>query len=144
MAEKLTRRQIAEAATISAQAPRQLRNAPVDRTFELPGILYAATVGLFLGYVAIMGWGFAHPEMILPVAIFAIFIVAGFGVPAIWTRLAPDSPARAKSWSRFVAEGIDTATGPLDAKAASVQVVILPVLIFGWGVAVVSIAALAR
>lgn len=141
MAELLNRELLAEQADIHAQVPVR---APyqVERTFELPTGLYAATVGLFLGYIAIMGVGFAHREMILPVAIFAIFVIAGFGVPAIWTRLAPEAKAKAKSWTRFQHEGIMTATGRSSARDATVQVLILPVLIFLWGIAVVMIAAL--
>ena len=86
--------------------------------------------------------GFANPEMVLPVAIFAVFVVAGFGVPAMWTRLAPGTRSRALSWERFRREGIITAYGPVSARDASVQVLILPVLIFLWGVFTVTIAAL--
>lgn len=139
MVEQFTREQIADKATIHINPP--VRHE-VNRTFELPTRLYAATVGLFLAYVALMGAGFAHPEMILPVAIFAMFITAGFGVPAIWTRLAPDTAPRAMTWKRFVREGIITATGRTTARDACVQVLILPVLIFLWGVAAVTIAAL--
>lgn len=142
MAEKLTREQIAEAADVQAAPPRYIRNAPLDRSFELPTGLYAVTVGLFLAYIALMSVGFAHPEMLIPAAIFAIFVVAGFGVPAIWTRLAPDNPVKAKTWARFRREGIMTAYGCTTARDATVQVLILPVLIFLWGAVVVTIAAL--
>jgi len=143
MAEKLTRQFIAEKAIVH-EAPVLPAATPVDRTFELPTRLYAATVGLFLAYIALMGAGFAHPEMILPVAIFAVFIIAGFGVPALWVRLQPDSGRKAIGWDKFRAEGIMTLTGRCKARDATVQVLILPVLIFAWGVAVVTIAALVR
>ncbi|RJY08010.1 hypothetical protein [Aurantiacibacter aquimixticola] len=142
MAEQLTREQIAEAADIHVVPPRYIRNAPIDRTFELPTRLYVATVGLFLAYIALMAKGFAHPEMVLPAAIFVLFVVAGFGVPGIWTRLAPENPARATSWARFKQDGIMTPFGRTSARDATVQVLILPVLIFLWGVIAVTIAAL--
>ncbi len=141
MAEQLTREQIAEAARIHAVPPRP-RTDPVDRTFELPKGLYVATVGLFLAYIALMGWGFAHPEMAIPVAIFAVFVIAGFGVPTIWTRLAPATRSKPLSWARFRQEGIVTAYGRTSGRDATVQVLILPVLIFLWGVIAVTIAAL--
>ena len=143
MAEKLNRQQVAEKAIIHTEAVL-CQSTTVDRSFELPTGLYVATVGLFLGYLAVMGFGFAHPEMILPMAIFTFFIVAGFGVPTLWVRMKPDSGQRALSWSRFAREGIDTLSGRLDAKAASVQVLILPALIFLWGIAMVTIAAVVR
>ena len=117
MAEKLTRSAIAAKAIVHAE-PALRVPTQVDRSFELPTALYGATVGLFLGYLAIMGLGFAHPEMILPMAIFTLFIVAGFGVPALWVRMNPDSGQQALSWSRFKRDGIQTLTGRLDATAA--------------------------
>ncbi len=139
MVEQLTRAKIAQQADIR-EAPRVI--APTDRTFELPTGLYVATVALFLGFIGTMAIGFRNPEMILPVAIFALFVVAGFGVPAIWTQLAPTTPSRAKTWSRFQQDGIMTAYGRTTARDATVQVLILPVLIFAWGLACVTIAAL--
>ena len=46
------------------------------------------------------------------------------------------------SWSRFQAHGVRTLYGHSKAGDATVQVLILPVLIFAWGIAVVTIAAL--
>ena len=145
MAEKLTREFIARQAIVHDTLPPLAREPHiVDRTFELPRGLYVATVGLFLGFVAVTALGFANPEMILPAAIFAIFIVAGFGVPAIWTRMEPQAPARAMTWQRFRREGISTLTGHNTAAQATVQVLILPALILVWGIATVMIAALVR
>lgn len=143
MAEKLNRIEVAEKAIIHSEAALR-EPTRVDRSFELPTALYAITVGLFLAYLGVMGFGFRHPEMILPMTIFVFFIVAGFGVPALWVKMKPDNAQRAMSWSRFVHEGIDTLTGRLDAKAATVQVLILPALIFLWGVVTVTIAAIVR
>jgi len=142
MVQMLTREQIAEQAIIHAVAPAAIRNAALDRSFELPSVLYAITAGLFLAFIGIMAAGFAHPEMILPTAIFALFIIAFFAVPAIWVRMQPENPVRAMSWARFQAKGIQTATGLVDARAATAQVLILPVLIVLWGVAAVTIAAI--
>lgn len=144
MAQKLSLQAIADSAIIHAAPPAPIRNAPVDRTFELPTRLYAATVAMFLAYIGIMGAGFAHPEMAIPLAIFALFIVAGFGVPMLWTLLAPENPVRAMSWERFRRDGIMTAFGRTTASDATVQVLILPTLILAWGVAAVIIAALVR
>ena len=141
MAQLLTREEVAQQADIHAQVPTKAAHE-VDRTFELPTGLYATTVGLFLAYLGLMAVGFAHRELIIPMVIFAFFIVAGFGIPAIWTMLAPEARSKPKSWSRFQAEGIMTAYGRTSARDATVQVLILPVLIFLWGIAAVTIAAL--
>lgn len=142
MAEQLTRAQIANAADVHNAPPAQTRNAPVDRTFELPKGLYIATVGLYLGFIALLGVSFAAPAMIIPIALFALIVVAGFGVPTVWTRLAPDTLVKPKTWARFKQDGIMTASGRTSARDATVQVLILPVLIFIWGVVAVTIAAL--
>jgi len=142
MVQMLTREQIAEQAIIHAAAPAYIRNAPLDRSFELPTVLYAATAGLFLAFIGIMATGFAHPEMIIPTAIFALFIAAFFAVPAVWVRMQPENTVKAMSWARFKAQGIQTAYGHVEAGAASAQVLVLPVLIVMWGVAAVTIAAI--
>ena len=114
----------------------------VDRTFELPRALYGATVALYLGFLAIMAMGMSSPGLIIPMAIFALFIVAGFGVPALWTRIAPASRSQPLRWASFQGNGIVTNTGRLAARDATIQMLILPVLIVCWGLACVTIAAI--
>ncbi len=113
----------------------------VDRTFELPRRLYGATVALYLGFLGIMAAGLSSEGLIIPMAIFVLFVIAGFGVPALWTRLNPQSKSRAMSWSKFKERGEMTYTGRLSARDAAIQMLILPVLIVFWGLAVVMIAA---
>jgi hypothetical protein len=115
-----------------------------DRTFELPVRLHVITAALYLGFVAVMGLGFANPEMVIPLAIFGLFIAAFFGVPALWARMNPPTASRALRWSEFRRDGIASWTGRLTARDASVQVLILPVLILCWGIACVVIAAVVR
>lgn len=140
MSRKFTREQLAARAEI-VTVP-QADETVVDRTFGLPRRLYALTVALYLGFVLILGAGFGNPEMAIPVAIFVLFIVAGFGVPALWTRIGPDHASRPLAWSRFAGEGIMTLTGRVTARDAVAQVLILPVLIFLWATTVLVIAAL--
>ena len=64
-----------------------------------------------------------------------------FATPAMWMRMKPEHPQRLTSWSRFRRQGIMTAYGHSTAGAATIQVLILPALIFLWGIAVVTIAA---
>ena len=73
--------------------------------------------------------------------LFAIFIVAGFGVPTIWTRLAPQSGQRPLELGQLMRQGIATNTGRLRGRDAVVQMMILPVLILAWGIAIVAIVA---
>lgn len=140
MAELVSREQLARTADIRTEAPRAPTS--VDRTFELPKGLYVATVGLYLGFIAMLAVTFAHPELTILAVIFGFSVIAGFGLPLVWTRLAPETVSKNKTWARFQHEGVMTASGRATARDASVQVLILPVLIFLWGVSVVVIAAL--
>ncbi|ANY20152.1 hypothetical protein A6F68_01639 [Tsuneonella dongtanensis] len=139
MSRHLTREIVAEAATVRTEL---LHPVTVDRTFELPRGLYLSTVGLYLGFLAVMAFGMGSPELIIPMVIFAFFIVAGFAIPAIWTRMRPNNPAGPLDWNRFRSKGVMTATGRLSAGEATAQMLVLPVLIFAWGIVCVTIAAL--
>lgn len=140
MSKHFTRELVAQQAAI-VDSPGIAHDA--DRSFELPKGLYFATVALYLGFLAVMAAGLSTPGLIIPMAIFTLFIVAGFGLPAIWTRLAPGHRAGNMSWGKLVSQGIATHTGRVSAGDAAAQVLILPALIFCWGVAMVTVVALA-
>ena len=114
-----------------------------DRNFGLPTALYGATVAGYLGFLLLVGSAFANPVLAIPMAIFVVFIIAGFGIPAIWTRLAGNA-SEPQTLGEFEARGIQTATGRLAAKDATIQVLILPVLLVVWGLTLAVIAALVR
>jgi len=122
-------------------APRHQVEA--DRNFGLPTAIYGATVAGYLGFLLVVGSAFANPVLAIPMAIFVVFIIAGFGVPAIWTRLAGNT-SEPQTLGEFEARGIQTHTGRLAAKDVSIQVLILPVLLVVWGLAVAVIAAVVR
>ncbi|MGB3807140.1 MAG: hypothetical protein WA936_08070 [Erythrobacter sp.] len=130
---------IAAPAVARPNAPRH--QVEIDRNFELPTGLFGATVALYLGFLAVMFAGFGNPGLVIPMAIFALFIVAGFGVPALWVRLR-DNDSAPMTAARFKADGIVTHTGRLAPRDAAIQMLILPTLIVGWGCTVVVIAAL--
>ena len=113
-----------------------------DPNFEMPTGLYGASAALMLGFVAVASIGFATPGLIIPIGIIVFFLGMFFAIPALFVRTAPKDSPRALSWSELIEDGIDTATGPTSAREAAVLVLILPLLIFCWGVAVVAIAAL--
>lgn len=143
MVERLTREQIAEHAIVH-EAPVLRVPTTVDRNFELPAALYLGTAGCYFAFLGVMAAGFGNPALILPMAIFVVFIAMAFAVPAMWMRMKPDHPQRLTSWDRFRRQGIMTAFGRSGANAAAIQVLILPVLILLWGFVVVTIAAFVR
>ncbi len=135
---------IVEAPDVGARMPRH--QVEVDRNFELPTSLFVATAGCYLAFLAITGIAFATPTLGIPMAIFALFIVAAFGVPTIWTRLKKNglesNDTSPMTLGQFDSKGIMTNTGRLAPRDAAIQVLILPVLIVLWGLAAVTIAAL--
>jgi hypothetical protein len=114
----------------------------VDRSFGLPTSLHIATVGLYFAFLAVMAIGFQTREMALVIAICVIYVVMAFGVPTMWVRMKPDHNSRTMDGFDYRENGIITHTGVTKAKDATAQVLILPVLIFFWGVATVAIATL--
>jgi hypothetical protein len=145
MAEVLTRQTVAARATIHHELPvAQARpRTEVDRTFGLPTALFVATGTLYFAFIGVMAIGFGNPGLIVPMTIMAVFLGMFFGVPALWVRMGPGANrSHAKSWSRFLSEGVQTNTGHLGAGEAAVQVLILPVLILVWGLGTATIAAL--
>ena len=123
----------------AAVAPRS--QVESDRNFELPTGLYAATAGLYLAFIAVMFAGLGNPALVIPMVIFAVFIVAAFGVPAIWVRLK-GNVSKPLTSGVFAKKGIMTNTGRLAARDATIQMLILPILIVLWGVAAITIAAI--
>lgn len=139
MTTLLTERNLQDAVIYTDFNPE--RRAFVTRHFDLPVALHGMTVGLYLAFLGVMALAFQTDEMILPMAIFVIYIAMAFGVPAMWARMKPDHDDRAMGWDSFMRDGIVCATGRLSAGEAIGQVLILPVLILGWGVAIAVIAA---
>ena len=144
MAQMLDRAALNAQADVHDAVPVAAAAHEVDRTFELPAGLYGTVVACYLAFLATTATAFGNTELILPMAVFVFFILAGFGVPTIWAKLSPETASRAKSWVRFQRDGIKTLTGHNTAGEAAVQVLILPVLLVVWGLAVVTIAALVR
>jgi hypothetical protein len=136
-----TQEQFAEALVAKRATPFEVQ---VERSFDLPPVLHAATVGLYLGFLGVMAFAFQDRGLIIPMAIFVMYIVMAFGVPAIWVRIKPSHASKPLGWSEFARAGINTYTGNMSAKDATGQVLILPVLILGWGLAIAVIAAAVR
>lgn len=141
MSKNLPRELIAEKAKL-VEAPKQRHE--VDRSFELPKGLYGATVALYLGFLAVMAVGLSTPGLIIPMVIFAFTIVAGFMLPAVWSKMEPHNPVRQLSWSQLRFKGVSTFTGHVAARDVAAQVLVLPALVFFWGVTCVIIAGVVR
>lgn len=139
---QLVQDQVASGKARIVDAPAQPGTTPeCDRSFGLPKEVYIATVAGYLGFLAIMAGAFMNPVLVIPMVIFTFFIVAGFGVPTIWTRMKGND-SKPLSMGQFENDGIMTLTGRLSPREAAVQVLILPILVVLWACAVVVIAAL--
>ena len=114
----------------------------VDRSFQLPKGLFVATGALFFAFLGVMTLGFSAPGLVVPLAICAVFLGMFFGVAAVFVRADPEASRKMMTWAVFRRDGIATYTGPMSARDATVQMMVLPVLILLWGFAVVTIAAM--
>lgn len=126
-------------------APHTIANAPrhqveIDRSFELPSALFAASVACYLGFLGIMLASFSAPQLAIPMVIIAGVVLAAFGVPAIWVRLKGNT-SQPMTMGRFRLNGIMTHTGRCSARDASIQMLLLPALVVAWGCAIAIIAA---
>lgn len=118
------------------------RAVEVDRTFELPGVLFGLTFACYFGFLAVMAVGLATPRLAIPLGICAFLLIMAFGVPQRWAKMKPHSSARSLTWSRFMQSGIRTGSGPLTGPEAMAQVLLLPGLILFWGIYAVAVFAL--
>lgn len=125
---------------IANVTPMPQRAQAAGHVFDLPPVLHGATVLCYFGFLGIMAAAFGSIEMVIPFAIFFLFVAMGFAVPAMWARIAPPT-GRVPDWADFRRAGIQCATGHLSAEGAICQVMILPVLILLWGAIVAIIAA---
>lgn len=140
MSMRMTRDEAAEKALVHPEQEGAV-SVTVDRAFHMPPVLYAVTVGAYLGFLAVMFAAFGNPHLVIPMVIFAVSIIGGFGIPCVWATMKPDTGHRSIDWGRFRGKGIQTLTGPLAAGEAAAQVLTLPILIFFWGLAVLVIAS---
>ncbi len=120
-------------------SPPMLRSCQ-DHNFELPAALYATIVALLVGFLVILAAGFANPGLVVPMAINAIFLTAFFGIPILFVRAAHDEE-RSLGWSEFMERGIETATGHCSGRDATMLVLMLPLFIFCWAIAIIVIVA---
>ena len=137
MSEHVTQAQLSSVAHVAA-APAQTK---VNRTFELPPALYGITVACYLGFLAVTSLLFMNGELVLPMAAFVVSIVGGFGLGYKWVAMNPGNDTPTMTMGQFANRGIQTLSGRLTAAEASAQVLILPVLLFAWGLAIAVIYA---
>jgi len=119
-----------------------MQRACTDQNFGLPTGLYVAMVAMFAGFVGALALVLHGGH--LAVAFGAIFAFIGiyFGVPFLFPKMAGSSGAKAPSWDEFSDRGIVTATGHTNAREAAILVLLLPSLIFCFGLAVAILWAL--
>lgn len=116
-----------------------VERACTDQSFELPSGLYFAMATLFTGFIGVLGLTFRGGHMAVVYGVIFAFIAAFFAIPAIVPAMAPDRK-KALSWSTFRMRGIQTATGRTSAVEVTTLVLLLPFLIFCFGMAVAAIA----
>lgn len=120
---------LAQNEIVAAPAER----ACTDQSFELPAGLYAAMALFFTGFVGVLAAVLHGGHLVVAFGAIFAFIAAYFTVPWIFPRVAGKKPL---SWGEFSDRGIRTATGHSTAREATILVLLLPSLIFCFGLAV--------
>ena len=113
--------------------------ACTDQSFELPTGLYVAMATLFTGFIGVLGLAFRGGHMAVVYGVIFVFIAAFFAIPAMFPSMAPNRK-QALSWTVFRMRGIQTATARASATEATTLVLLLPFLVFCFGMAVAAIA----
>ncbi len=133
MSKHITAAELRQVASLVSQ-PNQV--TIVDRSFELPSAVYVLTIGAYLAFVMIMAATFGNPELAIPMVICVAYIAMAFGVPSMWTQTGSANGMRRLSWGKFRQNQFSTATGPVSANSALVQILVLPCAILLWSVAI--------
>ena len=109
----------------------------------MPIGIYAAIALCFAGAIAVLALSF-RSGMAVSYGIIFFFLAAFFAIPALFVRTSRGHGGNAKAlgWYEFIDKGIVTATGRTSAGEAATLVLMLPVLILAWAIAVAIIAAL--
>lgn len=113
--------------------------ACTDQNFGLPTGVFVAMFGLFAGAIGVLALSF-RSGMVVTYAVLFAFLVAFFGIPALFVKTSPGARSKALSWAEFQAKGIHTATGRTPAGEAIILSLALPFFIFAWAVAISVIA----
>ena len=132
-------RELARHAPASA-GPRLSNRA--ERIFGLHPALFVATICCYFAFLAILAAVFMNPNLIIPFAIFVVYLAMYSGVPGLWARVAERPVGRFQYWAEFRSEGMDILTGRIASAGAIAQVLVLPFLIVGFAAAIAVIAAL--
>jgi hypothetical protein len=129
---------VAREEIVAPPAPR----ACEDHNWGLPTGVYAVMAACFVGAVTVLATAFSN-GMGLSFGIIIAFLLAFFGIPALFVKTSKgQGVTKAPGWAEFRDKGIATATGRTPASEATTLVLLLPVLIFAWAIAVATIAAL--
>ena len=133
MSNQFSRTELAQAGMV-VQPPALRRNL-AERSFGLHPALFVATIGAYVAFLGIMTTVFVSPELVVPFAICFVYVAMAFGTPAMWARISPRPEGRYQSWAESREEGLKIATGRISSGGAIAQVLVLPVLIVGWALA---------
>jgi hypothetical protein len=111
---------------------------------DIPPIVGKMIVAAYVSLLATFAITLARSkELLLPMAICAVFLTMFFSVPRIFLRIEPKQGER-PNLDQFLAKGLDTYTGHCSGSAALGQILIIPALLTLCAVVMGTIAIAAR
>ena len=122
--------------------PVSYRPNRAERVFDLHPAVFAMQLGAYAAFLLVLGLAFMNRELVIPFAIFTVYIGMFFATPALWARVKGTEGGRLESWAEFMEVGVDTGSGHLTGRQALAQIMTVPVLLVGFASAVGLIAAL--
>ena len=128
--------------SVAVEVPAPVIPNRAERVFGLHPALFGITIGSYFLFLGIMAAAFMTADLILPFVIFVVYVVMAFGTPGVWARVRGRDAGPVQTWAQFREEGIQIQTGHLESGSAIAQVVMLPLLLVGWAVAIAVLFAL--
>jgi hypothetical protein len=110
-----------------------------SRSFELPGGIFAAMGAAYVAFLAEMTAAFGDGHgMPLLLVVCAVYLAMYLGTPALFAAVDPPRTRRL-GWAELKRRGLDTACGRMSADAVAGQVLVVPLCVAAFGLAILVI-----
>jgi hypothetical protein len=121
-----------------------LRRLSVCRSQMHPGVFKLAILCWAMFMAVFWITFFVSSNALFMVVVGTFYALVFFGVPTIMSRMAPKSKSGTPSLSEFMQGRFDTLYGPIEAREALLQVILVPLSLGIGGIAISVIIAYAR
>ncbi len=112
---------------------------PLLRSLDLPGRVHGLMTAFYLSFLVSMALAFGvSDKMGIVLAVCAVYALLFFMVPVMFTRV-PGVDGTRVGWRRMKRSGMGTHFGPMNSHAVLGQVLVVPICVALFGLAVIII-----